>query len=78
MQSINEQKIFDFLKNVYFGVKQFFQEFSNFSKSFGLILLAPLAFWKLSIWTSCSCILSINDFKGPLNAKNVFNFESFN
>ena len=40
---INEEKI-DFLKNILFGVKIFFQEFSIFSKSVGQILLAPLAY----------------------------------
>ena len=36
-----------------------FQEFSNFSKSFGLTLLAPLAFRKLMIRTSCSSYLEM-------------------
>ena len=42
------KKKFDFLN---------FQEFSNFSESFGLTLLVPLASWKLVIWTSCSSYL---------------------
>ena len=51
--------ISDLLKNMQFGVKIGFQKFSNFSKSVGRILLTPLAFWKLLIWTSCLSCLEI-------------------
>ena len=59
------KKISDLLKNVHFGVKnQFSEKFSNFSESVGRILLTPLAFWKLLIWTSClSCLEVISN--GP-------------
>ena len=63
-------------RSMRFGVKIIFQEFSNFSESFSLILLAPYALWKLLIWTSCSSYQEMIP-KGPLNAKkNIFNFES--
>ena len=51
MHAINT-KSSDFLKNMHFGVKNHFQEFSNFSTFFGIILLAPLALSKLLICTS--------------------------
>ena len=59
MHSINEER-----KNIkkliiHFGVKINFQEFSNFSESFGLILLAPLTFLKLLKLTSCTSYLEI-------------------
>ena len=58
------KKISDLLKNMHFGVKIGFQKFSNFSESVGRILLTPLAFWKLLIWTSClSCLEIISN--GP-------------
>ena len=59
------KKISDLLKNMHFGVKKsIFQKFSNFSESVGRILLTPLAFWKLLIWTSClSCLEIISN--GP-------------
>ena len=55
VHSINE-KISNLLKKMYFGVKNRFSEILNFSESVGRILLPPLAFCKLLIWTSClSC-----------------------
>ena len=66
----------DFMKNMHFGAKKiFFQEFSNFSESFGLSLLVPLAFWELLIWTSCSSCLKMIS-KGPLTQKIISKFES--
>ena len=49
---------------MHFGVKINFQEFSNFSESSGLILLVPLAFWKLLILISYSSYLEMIS-KGP-------------
>ena len=63
VHSINEKRPYC-LKNMHFGVKINFQEFSNFSESSGLISLLPLAFWKLLIWTSCSSYLEMIS-KGP-------------
>ena len=51
---VNGKKRSDSFKRRNFRVKIAFQEFSNFSEAFGLILLAPLPFLKLLIWTSCS------------------------
>ena len=53
---INEKNIRFTQKYAILGKKIGFQKFSNFSESVGRILLTPLAYWKLSIWTSClSC-----------------------
>ena len=50
-RALNKWKKKIFLKICILGLKIIFQEISNFSESFGLILLASLAFWKLLIWT---------------------------
>ena len=64
VHSINENNIRFTQKYAFLGKKSFFQKFSNFSKSVGWILLTPLAFWKLLIWTSClSCLEIISN--GP-------------
>ena len=75
MHSITE-KGSNILKNMHFGLNGYFQEFSNFSESSGLILLVPLAVWKLLIWNKL-LILSRNDFKGPLNAVIILNLDNF-
>ena len=60
-----KKKILFFFKNMHFGVKNHFFRNSQISpKSVGLIFLAPLAFWKLLIWTSCSSYLEMIS-KGP-------------
>ena len=58
------KKRYDLLKNMHFGIKIIFRKFSNLSISVGLILLVPLAFWVLLIWTSCSSYLEMIS-KGP-------------
>ena len=67
MHSVNEKKN-DLLKHMHFGIKTRFSEILKFLR----ILLAPLAFWKLLVWTNF-LILSRNEFKGSLNP--FFNFE---
>ena len=64
VHSMNEKKNQFSQKYAFWCKKNGFQKFSNFSESFGLILLAPLAFWKLLIWTSYLSYLEMIS-KGP-------------
>ena len=68
MHSINGKKDPIFSKRCILWSNIIFQEFSNFSKSVGLIMLALLAFLA-AVDIDQLLILSRNNFKGPLNAK---------
>ena len=55
------------------GLKKIiFQECSNFSESFGLILLVPLAFWKLLIWPTVVAHLIKKLFQRAFEQKKKF------
>ena len=71
-----EEKKSDFLKNKHFGVKIVKNHFSVILKFLQICwsdIDGAIGFFEDMDYL---LILSINDFKGPLNAKNNFNFES--
>ena len=59
MHSINEKNDLMSENFSFLGKIINFQKFSIFSKSFGLILLVPLAYWNLLIRTRCSSYLEM-------------------
>ena len=73
VHSINEKETI-FTKYAFWDKKITFQEFSNFSESFGQLFLTP---WLLeAVDMNKLLILSRIVFKGPLDPKYISNFES--
>ena len=65
----------DFLKNMHYGVKNRFSGILKFLRIFWSDLVGIIGFLD-AVDMDKLLILSRNDFKGFLNAKNIFNFES--
>ena len=72
------KKKIDFFKNAFWGKNHFFFFFSEILKFLQICwfdLVGGVGFFE-AVEIDLLLILSRNDFKGPLNAKNIFNFES--
>ena len=65
----------NFLKSMYFGVKNQFSGILKFLRIFWSDLVGAIGFLE-ALGIDLLLILSRNDFKGPVNAIIIFNLES--